>query len=143
MPSTVGTHQLCSLFYLLCYAALLKILPIEFSSREQNYVIYEIRHIGAPQSQLRVTSRITMVQCVVLGCTSHTDPRPGSNQNKNISFHRIPAVHDREGKEDYELRKRQRDGYLDAIHREDLDFHALHKYRICSKHFVSGTHADL
>jgi len=37
-----------------------------------------------------------------------------------------------------EIRKRRRDGYLAAIHRDDLDIHALHKYRICSKHFVSG-----
>ena len=80
---------------------------------------------------------------MVFGCTNRTDPRPGSNQDKNIYFHRIPAVHDREGKEDYELRKRRRDGYLAAIHREDLDFPALHKYRICSKHFVSGMPADL
>jgi len=56
-----------------------------------------------------------MVQCIVIGCTNRTDPRPGSNQDKNISFHRIPAVHDREGKEDYEIRKRRRDGYLAAI----------------------------
>jgi len=29
-----------------------------------------------------------------------------ANKTKNISFHRIPAVHDREGKEDYKMKKR-------------------------------------
>ena len=50
------------------------------------------------------------------------DPHPGNDQEENISFYRIPAVHDREGKEDYKLRKRQRDGYLAAINRIGLDF---------------------
>ena len=84
-----------------------------------------------------------MVQCVVCRCTNRTDPRPGSNQDENISFHRIPAVHDREGKKDFELRKLRRDGFLAAIHRADLDMDDLQKYRICSKHFVFGQPADL
>ncbi|XP_065902961.1 uncharacterized protein [Dysidea avara] len=84
-----------------------------------------------------------MVQCVVCGCTNRTDPRPGSNQDENISFHRIPAVHDRKGKKDFELRKLRRDGFLAAIHRADLDMDDLQKYRICSKHFVFGQPADL
>ena len=84
-----------------------------------------------------------MVRCVVVGCDNHTDPRPGSDQEENISIHRILAVHDREGKEDYELRKRRRDGYLAAINRKGLDLQALCKYRICSKHFVYGKSAEL
>ena len=56
----------------------------------------------------------------MVGCDNRMDPHPGSDQEENISFYRIPAVYDREGKEDYELRKRQRDGYLAAINRIGL-----------------------
>ena len=44
-----------------------------------------------------------MARCVVVGCDNRTDPHPGSDQEENIFIHRILAVHDREGKEDYEL----------------------------------------
>ena len=74
--------------------------------REQIYVIFEIRHIRVPRSQVRESLRITMVQCVVFGCTNRTDLCPGSDQDKNIFFHRILAVHEREGEADYQLRKR-------------------------------------
>jgi len=50
---------------------------------------------------------------------------------------------DHQGVEDYKLRKLQRDGYLAAISREDLDFNSLDKYRICSRHFKSGRPAPL
>lgn len=63
----------------------------EFSSREQNYVIYEIRHVGAPKSGPWVTSIISMVLCVVFKCNNRTDPRPGIQQDKNISFHRASS----------------------------------------------------
>ena len=79
-----------------------------------------------------------MVQFVICDCNNRTDPCPGSNQDKIISFHRIPAVHDREGQKDFELRKRRQDGYLVVIHREDLNIHALDQYRICLKRFWSG-----
>ena len=78
-----------------------------------------------------------MVLCVVIGCSKR------SERDKDVSFHRLPAVHDREGKEDFELRKKRRDGYLAAISREDIDVNELHKYRICSLHFVSNWPADL
>ena len=78
-----------------------------------------------------------MVLCVVIGCHKR------SERDKDVSFHRLPAVHDREGKEDFELRKKRRDGYLAAISREDIDVNELHKYRICSLHFVSKWPADL
>jgi len=41
-----------------------------------------------------------MVLCAVIGCSKH------SECDKDVSFHRLPAVHDREGKEDFELRKK-------------------------------------
>jgi len=78
-----------------------------------------------------------MVLCEVIGCSKL------SERDKDVSFHRLPAVYDREGKEYFELRKKQRDGYLAAISREDIDVNELHKYRIYSLHFVSGWPADL
>ena len=78
-----------------------------------------------------------MVICEVVGCSKR------SERDKDVSFHRIPAVNCLHGKEDFELRKKRRDGYLAAISREDIDTSALHKYRICARHFVSGEVADL
>ena len=78
-----------------------------------------------------------MVICVVVGCSKRSD------RDKDVSFHRIPAVNCLHGKEDFELRKKRRDDYLATISREDIDTSVLHKYRICSRHFVSGKVADL
>ena len=52
-------------------------------------------------------------------------------------------MHCLHGKEDFELRKKRRDGHLAAISREDIDTFALHKYRICSRHFILDGPADL
>ena len=73
-----------------------------------------------------------MVICVVIGCSNR------SGRDKEFSYFRIPAVTDHQGKEDLELRKKRRDGYLAAISREDIDVDSLDKYRICSKHFEGG-----
>ena len=82
-----------------------------------------------------VSAHVTMVLCVVVGCNDHSD----SGSNKGISFYRIPAVTDGEGKADYGLRKLQREGYLATTNRKNLDFQQLDKYRICERHFVSGS----
>ena len=74
-----------------------------------------------------------MVLCVVIGCHKR------SEREKDVSFHRLQAVHDCEGKQDFELRKKRRA----AISGEDIDVNELHKYRICSLHFVSKWPADL
>ena len=47
-------------------------------------------------------------------------------------------ITDHYGEADLELRKKRRDGYLAAISREDLDLTALHKYKVCERHFHSG-----
>jgi len=65
-----------------------------------------------------------------------------SNRDKEF-YCRIRAVTDYQGKEDLELRKKRRDGYLAAISREDIDIDALDKYRICLKHFEGGKPAEL
>ena len=75
--------------------------------------------------------------CVVVGCSNRSDCDEG------ISFYRIPAVYDKEGEEGYELRMRWRDRFLAAMSRKDIDVHALHKYRICEKYFMSGKPASL
>jgi len=80
----------------------------------------------------------TMVICVTVGCSNHSD------QDKGVSFFSIPVDTGHQGKEDYELRKKRRDGFLAAVSTEDLDTKALlDKYRICSKHFVSKQPAYL
>ena len=58
-------------------------------------------------------------------------------------FHHLPAVSDHQGEKDYEPRKHRRDGYLAAVSREDLDYNAVDKYQICSRHFKSGKPASL
>jgi len=70
-----------------------------------------------------------MVRYAVYGCKVRLD------EGKKVSFFSIP---DYQGKADYELRKKCRDGYLAAISREDIDTSVLHKYKICAKHFISG-----
>ena len=42
------------------------------------------------------------------------------------------------GEKEMELRKNRRDGFLAATSREDLDLTALHKYKVCERHFHSG-----
>ena len=69
--------------------------------------------------------------------------RSDRDSDKDVSFHHLPAVSDHQGEKDYELRKRRRDGYLAAVSRKDLDYNALDKYRICSRHFKSGKPASL
>ena len=121
MPITLGVTALQS-----CNNRKIDLYTIRvFSLREQAYVIYRNRHIGA---------HVAMVQCVVFGCNNRSD----SESDKGISFYRIPAVTDREEKADYELRKLRRDGYLAAINRKNLDLQRLDKYRICERHFISG-----
>ena len=89
------------------------------------------RHVGA--------HCVTMVLCVVVGCNNRSD----SEADKGISFYRIPAVTDREGIADYQLRKLRREGYLAAINRKNLDLEQLDNYRICERHFISGSPAKL
>lgn len=78
-----------------------------------------------------------MVICVVVGCSKCSDC------DKDVQLLRIPAVSDHQGPEDFNLRKCRRDGYLAAISRADLDYNALHKCRICSRHFINGEAAAL
>ena len=92
-----------------------------------------------------------MVYCCVVGCNNHSDRGPGSRRNlcpnregdHNVSFYRIPAIIQNQGKLELELSKRRRYGFLAAISREDLDLNNLDKYRVCSNHFVFGEPADL
>ena len=75
-----------------------------------------------------------MVICAFVGC---------SMWDKGISFYRIPAVKRKSSRRKLELSIRRRAGYGAAIFREDLDVKALGKYRVCSRHFLSGKPAAL
>ena len=69
-----------------------------------------------------------MVICVLVGCSKHSD------RDKDVTFHRIPAVLKHLNERDLDLSKRRRDGYIAAISREDIDHTALE-----SIEFVRGT----
>ena len=87
---------------------------------------------------------LTIVICVIVGCSNRSDHLfdQDTPDEEKIHFFSIPAVTCHQGK-DYKLRKKQKDGFLAAISREDLDLKALHKYKICSKHFISKRPAYL
>ena len=55
------------------------------------------RHIGV---------QVGMVICAVFGCSER------SGYNKDVSFHRIPAVTSIQGKDDFELRNAEMDFLL-------------------------------
>ena len=79
-----------------------------------------------------------MVMCVVIGCSKR------SGRDKDVSFYRIPKVISHRGKQEYEMTKRRRAGYLAAISREGLrGTRILENDRICSRHFISGKPAYL
>ena len=101
------------------------------SSRDTNCVIPTKAHAST------ILVHIAMVICVVVGCSKRSD------RDHDISFHWIPAVVRHTDKWELELSKRRRDGYLAAISREGLDVNNLGKYRICSRHFISGEPAKL
>ena len=52
-----------------------------------------------------------MVLCAVIGCSKC------SGRNKDVSFYRIPKVIAHRGKQEYELTKKRRAGFLAAISR--------------------------
>ena len=47
-----------------------------------------------------------MVICMVKDCGKHSD----RNSDKDVSFHRLPAVSNHRGEKDYKLQNRWRDG---------------------------------
>lgn len=78
-----------------------------------------------------------MVLCVVIGCSKR------SGRDKGISFYRIPAIIKGRSKQEFELSKKRRNGFLSAISREDLSDKIIANNRICSTHFISGKPAYL
>ena len=78
------------------------------------------------------------VRCVVIGCSKR------SGRDKDVSFYRIPKVITHRGKQEYELTKKRRAGFLAAISRDCLQGSSvLENDRICSRHFISGKPAYL
>ena len=78
-----------------------------------------------------------MVLCAVIGCSKR------SGRDKDVSFYRIPKVIAHRGKQEYELTKKRRAGFLAAISRDTKGTHVLENDRICSRHFISGKPAYL
>ena len=66
------------------------------SSRKQNYVIYYFSH----------TATMLVHMLTAIGCLKC------SHQDKDASFHRIPAVIRHTDKRDFELTKKRREGFL-------------------------------
>ncbi len=54
------------------------------------------------------------VLCLVLGCSKR------SGRDKDVSFYRIPKVITTRGKQEYELTKKRRGGFISAISRDGL-----------------------
>jgi len=75
-----------------------------------------------------------MVICAFVSCSKRSD----RESDKDVSFYRIPAIRNDRSPREQELTKRRRAGFVAAICRKDLDLNALHKYRVCSRHFISG-----
>ena len=68
-------HEICVFNRKACY-----LYKVD-SLREQNYVIYYFSH-----ATTMLVHILTMELCVVIGCSKHSD------RDKDVSFHRIPAV---------------------------------------------------
>ena len=60
-----------------------------------------------------------------------------------MSFHRIPKVITKRGKDLEKLSRKRRTGFLSAIRRVDLTDKIMANDRICSRHFLSGKPASL
>ena len=71
-----------------------------------------------------------MILCLVLGCFKRT------RLDKDVLFYRVPKVITTRGKQEYELTKKRRDGFLAAISRDGLKKSILENDHICSRHFI-------
>ena len=73
-----------------------------------------------------------MVLCAVIRCSKR------SGRDKGIIFYRIPATIKGRSKQELELSKKRRNGFLSALSREELSDKIITNDRICSTHFISG-----
>ena len=73
----------------------------------------------------------------MLGCSKL------SGLDKDVSFYGVPKAIVNRGKQEYELTKERRVGFLPAISRDGLKKMILDSDRICSRHFLSGKPAYL
>ncbi|XP_042148833.1 uncharacterized protein LOC121837302 [Ixodes scapularis] len=85
-----------------------------------------------------------MVSCVVVGCHNKTQSSKKKKECKvaDARFFKIPKVRTRECDTTRTLSARRQREWLKRINRKDLDAD-LDKYKVCSRHFVSGAAADL
>ena len=73
---------------------------------------------------------------MVIGCSKR------SGRDKDVSFYRILKIIMHRGKQDYELNKKRRNGFLAAVSREALRDKVVTNDRICSRHFILGKPAS-
>ncbi|KAM7292946.1 uncharacterized protein ISCGN_026079 [Ixodes scapularis] len=80
-----------------------------------------------------------MVSCVVVGCHNKTQSSKKKKECKvaDARFFKIPKVRTRECDTTRTLSARRQREWLKRINRKDLDAD-LDKYKVCSRHFVSG-----
>ncbi|XP_064482482.1 uncharacterized protein LOC135395171 [Ornithodoros turicata] len=86
-----------------------------------------------------------MVFCAIFGCStwSHRKQRKLERIVKDLRFFKIPTVRHRECEKTRKLSTKRRALWVSRIRRKDLDGENLDKYKVCSRHFISGSPAQL
>lgn len=81
-----------------------------------------------------------MVYCAVVGCNSRTQTKAMKlkTKEKDCGFFKIPKVRVLECNKTKELSERRRREWVARINRRGVDLNP-DKYRVCSRHFLSGT----
>ncbi len=78
-----------------------------------------------------------MVICAVVNCHNRSD------RGENIRFFRLPAIITHQGSQALQLSTERRLKWLAKINRQDLTPERYPNIRVCSRHFVSGSPAQL
>ncbi|CAN8017847.1 unnamed protein product [Ixodes persulcatus] len=86
-----------------------------------------------------------MVHCAVVGCgsRSHTKSEKLFKNKRDLRFFKIPKVRHNECDKTRQLSEKQRSEWISRLRRADLDVQNADKYKVCSKHFVTGPPAAL
>lgn len=83
-----------------------------------------------------------MVHCAVVGCSSRSNLRVDKvlKKKKNSRFFKIPKIRLQECEKTRLLSTKRRSEWIARLKRADLDLRDLDKYKVCSKHFLSGVY---
>lgn len=80
-----------------------------------------------------------MVICAILNCHNRSD----RSRNEGISFYRLPSIICHQGPRAQELSTTRQLEWLAKIQRKDITPDRYCHIRVCSKHFLSGSPANL